>query len=62
MYVTKCRWNHDGSIIAVTGTTVLVGDVKETNIVQFFSPFGQVTNSLLEFTPIDEITKSNMYS
>ncbi|XP_065214168.1 WD repeat-containing protein 35 [Planococcus citri] len=46
MYVSSCRWNHDGSILAVTGSTILVGEAKETNIVQFFSPYGEHIRTL----------------
>lgn len=42
MYATKCRWNHDGSILAIVGSTVLIGENKETNVIQFFSAFGEV--------------------
>ena len=51
MYVTNCRWNHDGSVLAVTGSTVLIGETKETNVIQFFSPFGEVITREFDFIP-----------
>ncbi|XP_039278851.1 WD repeat-containing protein 35 [Nilaparvata lugens] len=43
---TFCAWNHNGSILAITGSTMLTGDDKETNIIQFFTPFGELVRSL----------------
>lgn len=45
MHATKCQWNPDGSILAIIGSTVVLGDTKETNIIQFFSPLGEVFNA-----------------
>lgn len=42
MQIVYSSWNHNGTILAVTGSTVLADEVKESNIVQFFSPFGEV--------------------
>ena len=41
------QWNHDGSILAIGGIQVL--DDKESNICQFYSPWGQVslTNKII---------------
>ncbi|RZF44312.1 hypothetical protein LSTR_LSTR006862 [Laodelphax striatellus] len=43
---TFCAWNHNGSILAITGSTLLTGEDKETNIIQFFTPFGELVRSL----------------
>ena len=34
------QWNHDGSILAIGGIHVI--DDKESNICQFYNPWGQV--------------------
>ncbi len=34
------QWNHDGSIIAIGG--VVTADDKESNVIQFYDPRGQV--------------------
>lgn len=47
MFITKCRWNHDGSVLALIGSTVLVGESSSTNVIQFFSPFGEVRINLV---------------
>ncbi|XP_046679205.1 WD repeat-containing protein 35-like [Homalodisca vitripennis] len=36
-----CCWNHNGSVLAVTGSTLLSGDTKSCNVIQFFTPFGE---------------------
>ncbi|XKL59501.1 hypothetical protein PGB90_000517 [Kerria lacca] len=46
MHATKCQWNPDGSILAIIGSTVVLGDTKETNIIQFFSPLGEHIRTL----------------
>lgn len=47
MTVTHCCWNHNGSVLAITGRTVYVEksvDVvsKEVNAVKFYNMFGEV--------------------
>lgn len=42
-FIADCHWNHDGSILAIIGSTVLTGENKESSVIQFFSPFGKVT-------------------
>lgn len=51
MLVTHCCWNHNGSVLAVTGRTLHVEkstDVvsKEVNAVKFYNMFGEVIRSL----------------
>ena len=40
MEIVCAQWNHDGSILAIGG--IQVNEDKESNIVQFFNPWGQV--------------------
>jgi len=47
MTAVCCRWNHNGSVIAVTGVMQLVGDNKDCNVIQFFTAFGEVHSVLL---------------
>ncbi|KAJ9582947.1 hypothetical protein L9F63_022708, partial [Diploptera punctata] len=46
MTAVCCRWNHNGSVIAVTGVMQLPGDNKEYNVIQFFTPFGEHLRTL----------------
>ncbi|XP_075212960.1 intraflagellar transport protein Oseg4 [Lycorma delicatula] len=46
IHATCCAWNHNGSILAVTGAMVLPGEEKESNIIQFFTPFGELLRTL----------------
>ena len=41
MQIVCAQWNHDGSVLAIGG--VQVNDDKESNLVQFFNPWGTVT-------------------
>jgi hypothetical protein len=47
MTAVCCRWNHNGSVIAVTGIMQLAGDNKDCNVIQFFTAFGEVHSVLL---------------
>ena len=40
MEIVCAQWNHDGSILAIGG--IQVYDDKESNIVQFYTPWGNV--------------------
>lgn len=40
MFASHCSWNHNGSLIAVAGRQE--EDDRESNVVQFYSPFGDV--------------------
>lgn len=46
MKAVCCKWNHNGSIIAVVGSMVLPNENKESNVIQFFSPFGEHIRTL----------------
>ncbi|KAG8232917.1 hypothetical protein J437_LFUL011026 [Ladona fulva] len=42
-----CQWNQDGSILAVAGTMPSEQpEIKETNVVLFYSPFGECLRTL----------------
>ena len=42
-----CQWSHDGSILAVAGTmSVSGGTEKDSNVVQFYTPFGEHLRTL----------------
>lgn len=40
MEIICAQWNHDGSILAIGGIHTM--EDKEANLVQFYSPWGQV--------------------
>lgn len=40
MAIICAQWNHDGSILAIGGVQII--DDKEINLVQFYSPSGEV--------------------
>ncbi|CAG0916326.1 unnamed protein product [Notodromas monacha] len=46
MTIVDGQWNHNGSIVAVAGSLMLSGNEgdKECNVVQFYTPFGEVDN------------------
>lgn len=41
MMATSLQWNHDGTMLAVTGKSY-AGDAEKRNMVKFFNPYGQV--------------------
>jgi len=43
MMIVAIKWNHNGSVLALVGTLVVDGDVKESNVLQLYSPFGEVS-------------------
>jgi len=43
MSIVAIKWNHNGSVLALVGTLIVDGDVKESNILQLYSPFGEVS-------------------
>lgn len=45
MYVVGIQWNHIGSVLAVAGSQKVVTQDKDVNIVQFYTPFGEVNVS-----------------
>ena len=47
MISVGCQWSHDGSILAVAGTmSVTGGSEKDSNVVQFYTPFGEHLRTL----------------
>lgn len=46
--VVKVAWNSDGSIFAVAGTQRVSAD-KDVNVVDFYSPFGEVRFADISF-------------
>lgn len=47
MQVTQIAWNHTGSVLAVAGSQRALGQEKEVNVVQFYAPFGEVSDIIL---------------
>jgi len=43
MMIVAIKWNHNGSVLALVGTLVVDGDIKESNVLQLYSPFGEVS-------------------
>ncbi|KAK9889399.1 hypothetical protein WA026_004673 [Henosepilachna vigintioctopunctata] len=44
MEIVHCSWNHNGSLLAITGHQV--ADEKHSNLVQFYNPFGEHLRTL----------------
>ncbi|KAL1493198.1 hypothetical protein ABEB36_011298 [Hypothenemus hampei] len=44
MYVVHCSWNHNGSLLAVSGKQI--SDEKCVNLVQFYNAFGEPLTTL----------------
>ena len=42
--IVKAQWNHNGSVLAVAGSQKAAGQDKDINVVQFYTPFGEVGN------------------
>lgn len=42
MHVAQIGWNHSGNVLAVAGSQHAMGQDKEVNVVQFYTPFGEV--------------------
>lgn len=40
MLTTSCSWNHNGSLIAISGRHT--DQDRQCNVVQFYNPFGDV--------------------
>lgn len=47
MNVVSIQWNHCGSVLAVAGSLRASNLEKEFNVVQFYTPFGEVRVKLL---------------
>ncbi|XP_050408389.2 WD repeat-containing protein 35 [Patella vulgata] len=46
MHVAQIQWNHTGSVLAIAGSQGAVGQDKEVNVVQFYTPFGEHLRTL----------------
>ena len=48
MTTVGCKWSHDGSILAVAGTMTVagIGTEKDSNVVQFYTPYGEHLRTL----------------
>lgn len=46
MRAVSCKWNHNGTVVAVVGTMIFPNENKENNVIQFFSPFGEHMRTL----------------
>lgn len=51
MSIVAIKWNHNGSVLALVGSLIVDGDVKESNVLQLYSPFGEV--SFISYNNID---------
>lgn len=47
MNVVSIQWNHCGSVLAVAGSLRASNLEKEFNVVQFYTPFGEVRVKIL---------------
>lgn len=47
MNVVSIQWNHCGSVLAVAGSLRASNMDKEFNVVQFYTPFGEVRVKIL---------------
>lgn len=47
MNVVSIQWNHCGSVLAVAGSLRASNLEKEFNVVQFYTPFGEVRAKIL---------------
>lgn len=47
MNVVSIQWNHCGSVLAVAGSLRASNLEKEVNVVQFYTPFGEVRVKIL---------------
>ncbi|ESO83236.1 hypothetical protein LOTGIDRAFT_197584 [Lottia gigantea] len=46
MHVSQIAWNHTGSVLAIAGSQSAVGQEKEVNVVQFYTPLGEHQRTL----------------
>ena len=44
MQIVKAQWNHTGAVLAVAGSQRATGQDKDVNVVQFYTPFGEVSD------------------
>jgi len=53
MSIVAIKWNHNGSVLALVGSLIIEGDVKESNVLQLYSPFGEVSFNYLSIYKSD---------
>ncbi|XP_025414871.1 WD repeat-containing protein 35 isoform X2 [Sipha flava] len=46
MSIVAIKWNHNGNVLALVGSLVVDGDVKESNVLELYSPFGEHLRTL----------------
>ncbi|XP_050539955.1 WD repeat-containing protein 35 isoform X2 [Daktulosphaira vitifoliae] len=46
MSIVSIKWNHNGSVLALVGSLMVEGEVKESNVLQLYSPFGEHLRTL----------------
>jgi WD repeat-containing protein 35 len=46
MSIVGMQWNHSGSVLAIAGSQRASGQDKDINVIQFYSPFGEVLMNL----------------
>ncbi len=44
MSVVNAQWNYNGTVLAVAGSQKAAAQDKDVNVVQFYTPFGEVHN------------------
>lgn len=54
MTTIDCKWNHNGSVLAVAGKTQ-----DQSNVVQFFTAYGEV-RKYLNFSNIQVLLKTQL--
>ena len=42
MMITQSKWSHTGAVLAIAGSQKAAGQDKDVNVVQFYTPFGEV--------------------
>jgi len=52
MTVVNIQWNNCGAVLAVAGMQRVTGQDKDINVVQFYTPFGEVCWSFVLRGPI----------
>lgn len=54
MNVVSIQWNHCGNVLAVAGFQKVATQDKDVNIVQFYTPFGEV-KIVFTFLPLPKL-------
>lgn len=48
MTVVSIQWNYCGSVLAMGGSQKVASQDKDVNVVQFYTPFGEVRTILYD--------------